>query len=298
MSARSRGWCLTLNNYSEGQYKKCIEWFTENCEYACIGREVGENGTPHLQMCCEFKHMKSFQWMKKTFKKSHIEQRKGTKQEASDYCKKDGDFFEIGKLKNENGKRTDINLVRDAVDEGKSMREICDLTNSFQALRYAETLRKYKMKPRNWKPKVFWYWGKTGTGKTRTAMDESNPDDRWVSMDSMKWFDGYDGHSDVIFDDFRPGSCDFSTLLRLLDRYEYRVENKGGSTQFLAKRIWITCPISPEEGYPRRDNDGRLDQLLRRIDIIKEFDETTYVEVTDDLSCDKNCFIAHDEELS
>lgn len=296
MSKRSRGWCLTLNNYNEKSVEYLKKWFEENCEYACIGREVGESGTKHLQMCCEFKHMKSFDWMKKTFKKSHIEPRRGTKSEASDYCKKDGDYLEIGSLKNDAGKRTDLCTVRDAVNDGKSMREICDMTTSYQALRYAETLRKYKMGARNWKPTVYWYWGGTGLGKTRSAMEESDACDRWVSMESMKWFDGYDGHSDVIFDDFRPEQCNFSFLLRLLDRYELRVESKGGSTQFLAKRIWITCPVSPEEGFKRKETDGNLKQLLRRIDVIKEFREGTYVEPLED--CDKHCYIGHDEDLS
>lgn len=297
MNKRSRGWCLTLNNYNEAQVKKLTEWFTDNCEYACIGREVGESGTPHLQMCCEFTNMKSFKQMKNVFKKCHFEMRKGTKQEASDYCKKDGDYIEIGKLKDEAGKRTDINIVKKAVNEGKNMREICDLTNSYQAIRYAETLRKYKMAKRTWKTEVYWFHGKTGTGKTRTAREMAS-DDLWVSLDSLRWFDGYDGHSDVIIDDFRPGQCSFSFLLRLLDRYELKVEHKGGSTQFLAKRIWITCPISPEEGFKRSDVDGSLEQLLRRIDHIRDFNIHPYVEIPDNLIPDKTCFIAHDEDLS
>jgi hypothetical protein len=144
-------------------------------------------------------------------------------------------------------------------------------------------MRKYYTKGRDWKPKVYWYYGESGSGKTRAAMGESNPNDRWVSMDSLKWWDGYDGQGDIVIDDFRGSDCRLKTLLRILDRYEYRVEYKGGSTQLLAKRIWITCPYSPESCY--RDDGENLKQLLRRIDIVRQFFCEDDSIVDDDLDC-------------
>jgi len=280
MSVRARGWCMTLNNYTDDEYKMLCGWLSANCEYAVIGKEVGETGTPHLQMHCEFKHMKSFKQMKEVCARWHIGKRNGTKGEASTYCKKDDNFVEFGTLGSEQGKRTDLNEVREMVKSGKTMRDICDVVNSYQAIKYAETLRKYVQKPRCWKPEVYWYWGPTGTGKTRLAMDQSNVDDRWVSLDSFKWWEGYDGQSDVIVDDFRGSDCRLKTLLRILDRYEYKVENKGGSTQLLAKRIWITCPYPPDTVYKRDGDDEDMKQLIRRIDKIIKFDEHTYMEIT------------------
>lgn len=287
MSVRARGWCMTLNNYTEDDVDRLSKWFRENCEYACIGREIGSNGTPHLQICCEFKNMKSFKQMKDVCPEWHVEKRKGTKFEAAEYCKKDGDYKEIGDLGNEQGKRTDLSMVRDMVKEGKNMRSICDVTNSYQAIRYAETLRKYYQKGRNWKPKVYWYWGPTGTGKTRLAMEQSDENDRWVSLDSFKWWEGYDGQADVIVDDFRGSDCRLKTLLRILDRYEYKVENKGGSTQLLAKNIWITCPYHPNNVYKRDEADEDMKQLLRRIDVIIEFDEYTFDSLIRSEYCDR-----------
>ena len=43
---------------------------------------------------------------------------------------------------------------------------------------------------------------------------------------------------------------------------------KGGARQFLAKNIWITCPVHPMEVYGTRED---VNQLLRRIDIIECF---------------------------
>uniref|UniRef100_UPI0040488E22 hypothetical protein n=1 Tax=Shewanella sp. TaxID=50422 RepID=UPI0040488E22 len=60
----------------------------------------------------------------------------------------------------------------------------------------------------------------------------------------------------------------FHVLLRLLDRYPYQVETKGGSRQLLAETMIITCPFMPEEMYNGRED---IKQLLRRIDEIKLF---------------------------
>ena len=44
-----RSWLFTLNNYSEDEYRSIQSWCTNECDYAVIGKEVGEEGTPHLQ---------------------------------------------------------------------------------------------------------------------------------------------------------------------------------------------------------------------------------------------------------
>jgi len=161
------------------------------------------------------------------------------------------------------GKRNDLAATRALVHATGSMRAVAAEATSFQALRGAELLLKYDEPRRDWKPLVRWYWGATGTGKTRRAMEEAGAD-RWVSGRSLQWWDGYDGHANVIIDDFRGDFCPFHTLLRYLDRYECRVEVKGGSRQLLARNIWITSCLPPEKAYPGCSE--RVDQLLRRID--------------------------------
>jgi len=91
-----------------------------------------------------------------------------------------------------------------------------------------------------------------------------------VSGKSLKWFDGYDAHPDIIVDDFRRDFCTFHELLRILDRYPFRVETKGGSRQLLAKNTVITCPWKPDIIYQSRSQED-IGQLLRRIDEVKLF---------------------------
>lgn len=43
-------WCFTINNPRDEDMRHIREMLTEvNCDFAIVGREVGENGTPHLQ---------------------------------------------------------------------------------------------------------------------------------------------------------------------------------------------------------------------------------------------------------
>ena len=81
-------------------------------------------------------------------------------------------------------------------------------------------------------------------------------------------WDGYDGTSDVIIDDYRADFCKFHTLLNLLDRYPYQVQTKGGHLQFNPKTIYITCPSHPEVIWSSRTAED-IQQLLRRITEIK-----------------------------
>lgn len=114
---------------------------------------------------------------------------------------------------------------------------------------------------RNFKPLVKWIWGPTGTGKTKMVHDEEP--DLYVCPDDNRWWDGYEGQEAVLIDDFRADWCKFHTLLKILDRYEYKVQIKGGFRQLVSKRMYITCPYPPEEVYQTREDIG---QLLRRID--------------------------------
>lgn len=260
--SRSRGWCFTVNNPPAGLSYDSIE-----CAYIVVGDEHGELGTHHHQGYVYFANAKAFNPVKKLLPEgAHIEAAKGSPRQAAEYCKKEKVFYEAGECPAP-GRRTDVETVRQMVDEGQGMRSIVDCVNSFQAIRAAEVLLKYKEKPRDWEPKVLWFYGPTGSGKTREAFSLCK--EPWVSGRSLKWWEGYDAHENVIIDDFRGDFCTFHELLRILDRYEYRVETKGGSRQLRARLIVITCPCHPSKVYP---NCGeRIDQLLRRITEVRAF---------------------------
>lgn len=286
MNVRSRDWCYTLNNYTAEEIER-IDELQNVCQYSVYGKEVGESGTPHLQAYIYFANARTFSSIKKLLPdRCHIEKTKGTPKDASNYCKKgeqshaewhefkelgphfgqNADVTEFGELPEKQGKRTDLDNVRDVIRDTGKMSEVVLVAKSTQSVRMAQEIFKYHEVKRDWKPEVIWLHGPTGTGKSALAYEMLGPD-CYTTMDTGKWWEGYDAHENVLIDDMRKDFLKFHQLLKLLDRYAYRIECKGGSRQFLAKKIVITSCYSPTEMFDTRED---INQLLRRIDEVRE----------------------------
>lgn len=260
---RPRTWFLTINNHEDKDIKSLKDLKTEYC---IIADEVAPTtGTPHVHCYVRLKNGATWNSLKKKFATANIQLAKGNDKQNQRYCSKEKVLWESG-TPSEQGKRNDIQRIHDLVKQGATMRDIIPSARSMQSIRVAQVNLVYFEPPRSWKPQVFWFFGLAGTGKTRLA-NELFPN-AWVNNES-KWFEGYDAHEDVIFDNFSPGVIPYDTLLRLLDRYQIRVECKGGSRQFLARRIIITSTLSPKTYYSDRSQDGN--EVTRRIDRTYEF---------------------------
>lgn len=263
---RKRGFCLTINNWTDNDIKMLEE---DNYEYLIIGKETApKTGTPHLQVYIYYSQAKSFKRMKTRYPLAHIEVAKGTPQQNKDYCSKTGVFDAYGTLP-EQGKRTDLETARACLEETGSMASVVLNASSYQSIRVCEAQLKYHEKKRHWKPEVSWYWGPTGTGKSHRAYQELGYD-CYTCAGTSRWFEGYDGHPHILIDDMRADFMKFHDLLRFLDKYPYLMECKGGSRQCLARKIIITSAYPPDQLYNKGSEDIR--QLLRRIDHIVHCD--------------------------
>lgn len=274
-SVRCRAWAFTHFDYTEDDIKF---WNEINCKYICYGKEkCPTTQREHLQGFIAFENARRFDSLKDQLPSVvHFEPARGNSKQNREYCNKvkNGEFYERGEPPHQ-GARYDLDGARDMALNG-GMRSTCLVFNA-QAIRTAEKALSYCEQERSWKPYVYWFWGEPGTGKSRLAYEIMNvEDDRWQCGDSLKWWDGYDGHPDVIIDDFRDTYCSMCFLLKILDRYPLRVEVKGGHRQLLAKRIIITSPYHPENVY-RGSNENAL-QLTRRIDEIVRCYADTVVE--------------------
>lgn len=259
--ARPRHWCWTLNNYSDEDVEAIKDW--PGVVYTVFGFEQGDQGTKHLQGYTEFIRQYRLSTVRNKFHaKMHWEGRRGTRDQARDYCMKDGEYVEVGEwVPGEQGKRNDLLEVKDMIDEGKSEREIAEehfgtWTRSYKAF---ERYRKLTASTSRSKPEVTVLYGPTGTGKSHTA-NEMFPDA--YRLDN-RWWDGYDGQDAVIIDEFN-GWIPCNSLLRVMDKFPYRVENKGGSVPLVATKIVITSHFHPSEWYAEQGE--RLPEILRRID--------------------------------
>lgn len=266
MSKRSRSFVFTNNNPTGGR-----ELYEElPFRYIIVGNEhAPTTGTPHHQGYITFLYPQRVNTVKAMLPHGcFVECARGSAVQNRKYNTKEDMLMEEGVIPRK-GRRTDIEEVREAVYSGANMNEICDIATSYQSIRTAEVLLKYKERTRDWETQVVWYWGPTGTGKTRTAKEEAG--DYWISGKNLKWWDGYDAHENVIIDDFRGDFCTFHELLRILDRYPYRIECKHGSRQLLARKIWITSAYHPSKVYQTVEDKA---QLYRRISEIRHFPAT------------------------
>ena len=151
-------------------YNKILEL---NYKYIIIGDEIGESGTPHLQGYIQFSSPTSFNTIKHHIPQGHIEKAKGNARQNFEYCSKQRIMFERGERPAQ-GKRKDIDTIKEYIETttNPNMSDIIDNhATSLQSIRLAETLLKYKEKPRTTRPICIWYYGDTGTGKTARAFN-------------------------------------------------------------------------------------------------------------------------------
>lgn len=270
MSGRSRNWCFTLNNYTDDDYSR-LGAQSPQVRYIVIGREVGaQHAIPHLQGYIIFHNTKTLVQAKAFISdRAHIEVPKGSFAENRAYCTKDNDFKEVGEPPKD-AKRTDLEIIKKAINQDhKGIAEVMEMATSYQSIKLAEALYKYQKQPPPFKRTIKWFWGRTGTGKTRSAVEEA-AGDFYITTDTLKWWDGYIGQKVVIIDDLRPGSIEFNVLLRLLDRYPVRLQVKGASFWMppSTTTIIITSSLSPALFQCGMEDSQ---QLLRRIDEVKDF---------------------------
>jgi len=88
-------WVATLNNYTQQDIDRIVQLISSECEKAIVGQEVGDSGTPHLQMAFKFKKRVRMTWLQRRLSnRAHYEKMRGTLDEAFEYCKKEKVIYE------------------------------------------------------------------------------------------------------------------------------------------------------------------------------------------------------------
>lgn len=258
----SKTWEITINNPTEND----INWI-QNLEIQkiCVTEEIGELNTKHLQGQITFKRAYRLSGVKKLHPRAHWEITK-CKKDANYALKVDSKIIRLEDASKQ-GKRTDLEKI---IKECNSIKEVKENHPEIYC-RYRNGLNDIfadKEKDRNFKPKVIWIFGKSGSGKTKYIFDRHDPADIWMAPDDIKYFNGYENQKVAVFDDFR-GHCKFNEFLRILDRYPMTANVKGTYKKFNSEIIYVTSIRHPSLTWKFLDEDEEpMEQLMRRIDEI------------------------------
>lgn len=258
----ARHWCFTAwcEKTTEGLLLNPKDIIDAKIRYVVWQKEeCPDTRKPHFQGYIEFKSPQRRAAVKRCIssRSAHCNPRHKTREQARAYCRKDETRldgpWELGTWTGGQGSRSDLIAVHDAIKSGKADVEISDEFFP-QYVKYYRGITQYRLlheTPRKHKMEIVVYYGPSGTGKSKSAWAQA-PDAHAMQPDSAStgvgWWDGYCRHTDVIIDDYY-GQFKYSFMLQLLDRYPLRVNTKGGTVNFVAKRIFITSNKHPSEWY-------------------------------------------------
>lgn len=281
---RSRDWCFTLNNYTEGEVSDID---AAEVTYLVYGKETGENGTPHLQGYVRFRNQRKLTGIKKIpgFERMHLEVRRGPIEKAIAYCKKDGNYHEIGEppMSQDMKGRSEKERWEQALSHAKKghfdqipadiyIRHFGNLeriATKFQAV--PESIERLD---------CWWLYGPTGTGKSRTAR-ESNPG-YYLKMPN-RWWDGYVDQPCVIIEEWSPCHEKLACHLKQwCDHHAFSAEVKGSTKCIRPRRIVVTSNYSIDECFPNPADSEPMKRRFREIFFCADSKDA------------KNCFQAED----
>lgn len=267
--SRSRGWCYTINNYTESDRDSARALV---CQYNVFGYERGEEGTPHLQGYVHFSTMKSLAQLKKLLPRAHVEIRKKSVDEAATYCKKEGDYEEFGvkpmsqKEKGQANKDRWKRILEKAKEGDEAWLEENEPDVAFNSMVKFRSHKKMRVEVMDYEdtPHEWWY-GPTGTGKSRQLWD-MYPNHFGKSLN--KWWDGYRGQEVVACEEWAPkNECTASYLKVWADRYPFAPEIKGAFQERIRPaKIIVLSNYTIEQCFPNPEDH---EPLMRRFKVVQ-----------------------------
>lgn len=284
----ARGWIVVINNPTVN----CCYHLQHVKDDPRVLRFIGqtergpENGVLHFQCYIEFKNsVRGAAVSKLVGGRSRNTKRTGTPLEAWQYCEEDAKdrllqddedvSFRYGDRPPPGpGARTDIVLFAAEIAKGGKKRLLA-LDHPSCFLKYTrgmnEMIHVFMPKRARITPDIMVLWGPTGMGKTTYADSYYDEDVYWCQQGTNKncWFTGYSGETVIIFDDFY-GWCEYSFMLRLLDKFPLMLPVHGDQVPCNATKFIICSNVEPILWYPTVDSAALMRRLHGNVQHITE----------------------------
>lgn len=307
--SKSRKWLITINNPEEKALSDndiiAILKKIKSISYYCISHEIGaKDKTPHIHIFIYATNTIRFSTIKKHFHTAHIDKANGTAEQNRDYVFKIGKWkdtekgttniedshFEFGELPEERqGKRSDLDTLYHYIKEGKTDYEILETNSAYAGKldtisKVRKTVLEEKYKSAFRELEVTYIYGKTGTGKTRSVMEEFGYENVYRITDYVHPFDNYQQQEVVIFEEYR-SDLKIGVMLNFLDGYPLSLPCRYADKVACFTKVFIISNISLKEQYKNIQNEQpeSFKAFLRRINKVKIYtDSNLYKEVTTD----------------
>ncbi len=278
--SQQRFWCFTIFTSDISVPPADAFCLVEKMHYIIWSLEkCSKTEKLHLQGYVEFSKQISMKQVKIKlgFSTIHVEPRKGTRDQARDYCMKSETHlegpWELGKWESGGaGARTDLEGAALLLKE-KGLNAVADaMPGTF--VRYQKHLRDFGSYLDSRDSTVereilcFWVHGPTNIGKSHMVYHSVEPEDLYPFCpgEGQNWFDCYLHQKVLLIDDL----CDSkdlpaSTMLHLADKWRYRVPIKGGFTWAHWNVVIVTSNFSMEHIYAGTHN---IESIIRRFEKI------------------------------
>jgi len=306
-NSQSRKWLITINQplekgYSHDKIKEILTGF-KSLIYWCMSDEIGSEGQKfHTHIYIAFSSAVRFSTIKKNFEGGHFDIAKGTSEENRNYVFKEGKWEkdrkketnmsdtheEFGDLPVERqGQRNDIHDLYDMIKGGLSNYEIIEaepnyMLNLDKIERTRQIIKEEKFKSTFRNLEVTYVTGATGTGKTRSVMEEYGYENVFRITDYLHPFDNYKGQDVIIFEEFR-SSLKIQDMLNYLDGYPLELPCRYSNKIACFTKVFIITNYDLHEQYTDVQLKYKETWLafLRRINFIKVYNRDGSINVQD-----------------
>lgn len=270
---RHPAWVFTINNYTEDDVK-AVE--NVECQAITCGYEVGENGTPHIQG--------AIYWGSKNGKtcgatckalggRARVEPMRGSWEENLEYTTKEGNALRVEGEGPQQGARNDLIGMKRKLDEGATLADLYEYDFGCAA-KYSRAFKEYidlkqRSQMRTEQTTCDWIFGPTGAGKSHIAFNSVDLSDTYIWKNDGGWWDGYEGQTYVIINEYR-GEIPYGELLSMLDKWPHSVRRRCREpAPFVSKHVVITSSMHPRKVYWKLNAKDSIDQLMRRVKVIE-----------------------------